>query len=153
VFYPKQVIYFKEFFFKNGNPSKPKYLIILGKLEGETIVASLPTRTNNAPALVDILHGCINLEERCYNCYIFEPNRPICENGFSFYLPTFIYGNQVEDYKIENLETIYKIEGVDYEEQGILTEKEYQAILECILKSSSTKRKIKKLLQSQQRNK
>lgn len=62
-------------------------------------------------------------------------------------MPTFIYGNQVEDYEIEILEDVYTIQGVDYEEKGILKETEFKAIIDCILNSSSTKRKIKKLLQ------
>lgn len=147
MFQVKQIIYFNEFYFKNGNTAKPKYLIILGRLEDKTIIASLPTRTNNSPSLVDKKHGCVNLDERCFNCYIFEPGRTICENNFSFELPTFIYGNQVEDYELEILEAVYKIPGVDYEVKGSLNDSEFQAVLECILKSSSTKRKIKKLLQ------
>ncbi len=114
MFQPKQVIYFNEFYFKNGNTAKPKYLIILGRIEERIIVASLPTRTNNSPSLVNTNHGCVNLDERRFNCYVFEPGRKICENDFSFELPTFIYGNQVEDYNIEILEEVYKIQGVDY---------------------------------------
>jgi hypothetical protein len=147
VFQPKQVIYFNEFYFKNGNTAKPKYLIILGRIADKIIVASLPTRTNNSPSLVNTNHGCVNLDERCFNCYVFEPRRSICENNFAFELQTFIYGNQVEDYDIEILEDVYMIKGVDYEEKGILTESEFKAILECIINGSSTKRKIKKLLQ------
>ena len=147
MFYPGQVVYFNEFYFKNGNTAKPKYFIILGRLQNQTIVASLPTRTNNAPGLINANHGCINLEDRCFNCYAFEPGRPVCQNGFAFELPTFIYGNQVEDYDIEILEDIYKIPGVDYEEKGILTDAEFRNIIDCIKNSSSTKRKIKRLLQ------
>ena len=147
MFQPQQVIYFKEFYFKNGNTAKPKYLIILGCIANKTIVASLPTRTNNAPTLSTISHGCINLDDRCYNCYAFEQGKPICENGFSFDLPTYIYGIQVEDYDIEVFEDVYKIEGVDYEEKGVLSQGEFHDILFCIINSSSTKRKIKSLLQ------
>lgn len=147
MFHPRRVICFNEFYFKNSNTAKPKYLIILGRVENKTIVASLPTRTNNAPGLIDVSHGCVNLDDRCFNCYAFEPGRPICENGFSFDLPTFIYGNQVEDYKIEIFEDIYKIQGIDYETKGVLTDTEFQHILKCITNSSSTRRKIKKLLQ------
>lgn len=70
MFQPKQIIYFNEFYFKNGNTSKPKYLIILGVINNKTVVASLPTRTNNAPALLDKKHGCVNIDERCFNCYL-----------------------------------------------------------------------------------
>lgn len=147
MFQPKQVIYFNEFYFKNGNTAKPKYLIILGRIKDKTIVASLPTRMNNSPSLINITHGCVNLDERCFNCYVFEQGRKICENDFSFNLPTFIYGNQVEDYDIEIIEDVYKIKGIDYEEKGVLIDSEFQEILKCIINSSSTKRKIKKLLQ------
>lgn len=147
MFQRKQIIYFNEFYFKNGNTSKPKYLIILGVVESKTVVASLPTRTNNAPALLDKKHGCINIDDRCFNCYLFEQGKPICENGFSFDLPTFIYGNQVEDYQLEILEDVYRIKGIDYEEKGILLDTEFDAIINCIINSASTKRKIKKLLQ------
>lgn len=148
MFHPRQIIYFNEFFFKNGNTSKPKYLIILGRIEDKTIVASLPTRTNNAPSLINnIIHGCINLDANCFNCYVFQPQKVICENGFSFDLPTYIYGNQIEDYNIEVLEDVYKIPGVDYEEKGILTQEEFSLILNCIKNSASIKRKIKRLFQ------
>lgn len=147
MFYPRQIIYFNEFFFKNGNTAKPKYLIILGIINNKTIVASLPTRTNNAPGLVNTAHGCINVDDRCFNCYVFEAGKVICENGFSFELPTFIYGNQVEDYDIETLEDVYKIQGVDYEEKGLLTVNEFSDILNCIINSFSTKRKVRKFLQ------
>lgn len=147
MFQPRQIIYFNEFFFKNGNTSKPKYLIILGVLNNKTVVASLPTRVNNAPSLLNKKHGCVNIDERCFNCYLFEPGKPICENGFAFDLPTFIYGNQVEDYELEILEDVYRIKGVDYEEKGILTDVEFAAIIQCIINSASTKRKIKNLLQ------
>ena len=149
MFSPRQVIYFNEFYFKNGNTAKPKYLIILGLINNKTIVASLPTRTNNAPGLINITHGCINSDDRCFNCYVFEAGKVICENGFAFELPTFIYGNQVEDYEIEILEDVYKIQGVDYEEKGVLTQNEFKEILNCIINSSSTKRKIKKFLLQQ----
>jgi len=147
MFQPKQIIYFNEFYFKNGNTSKPKYLIILGVVNNKTVVASLPTRTNNAPALLNKKHGCVNIDDRCFNCYLFEQGKPICENGFAFDLPTFIYGNQVEDYELEIMEDVYRIKGVDYEEKGILTDAEFVAIINCVINSSSTRRKIKKLLQ------
>lgn len=147
MFHPKQIIYFTEFYFKNGNTSKPKYLVILGVVKNKSIVASLPTSVNNAPALLNKKHGCVNIDDRCFNCYLFEPGKAVCDNGFAFDLPTFIYGNQVEDYDLEIMEDKYRIKGVDYEEMGILKDEEFAAIIKCILNSSSTKRKIKKLLQ------
>lgn len=147
MFQPKQILYFNEFYFKNGNTSKAKYLIILGVVNSKTIVASLPTSKNTTPSLLDKRHGCVNIDDRCFNCYLFEPGKSVCENGFAFELPTYVYGNQVEDYELEIMEEIYPIKGVDYEEKGILTDAEFIAIIKCIINSASTKRKIKKLLQ------
>ena len=42
----------------------------------------------------------------------------------------------------------FTVLGIDFEEVGVLTKTEFNAILECILQSSSTKRKIKRLLQA-----
>ncbi|HEX9513659.1 MAG TPA: hypothetical protein VF939_24375 [Puia sp.] len=147
MFLQGQVVYFNSFVFKNGNDPKPKYFIILKNLGDTTIIGSLPTRTNTAPSFITISHGCINLDERCYNCYLFQKDKIICQNGFSFDLPTYIYGDQIEDYEVEKLEEMYKIRGVDYEILDTLNEDEYNAIINCLLNSQSVKRKIKKYLQ------
>jgi len=145
MFQPKTLIYFSNFYFKNGNTAKPKYLLVLGNINNKTVIASLPTRTNQSPTFI-LEHGCVDIKERCLNCYSFAAARPICENGFSFPLPTFIYGSQVEDYEFSLLEETYRIEGVDYELCGILTDAEFYAVTNCILNSSRTKRKIKDML-------
>jgi hypothetical protein len=145
LFIPGQIVYFKEFFFKNGNTSKPKYFIVLA-VGPKLIVASLPTRSNLSPLLVNKFHGCINLDERCFNCYAFEAKKIIGKSGFSFELPTFIYGDQVENYELELMEDIYKIRGVDYEVLDILMDSEFIEVINCIKNSASAKRKIKRLL-------
>ncbi len=43
---------------------------------------------------------------------------------------------------------VYKIEGIDFEEVGILTNEEFKAIIKCVLNSASTKRKIKRFLEN-----
>lgn len=143
-----QIIYFEPFYFKNGNTAKNKYFIILKNIENKTIVASLPTRTNKAPSLININHGCINSEEHCFNSYLFESGKVICINGFSFDLNTYVYGNEVEDYEVEILSQIYAIENIDYQILDTLTKDEFEALYKCISNSGSTKRKIKKLLSS-----
>ncbi len=69
----------------------------------------------------------------------------IGQNGFSFDMTTFIYGDQVEDYEVEFLESNY-IEGVDYLVQDILLKGEFEAIIHCFRNSDSVKSKIKKRL-------
>lgn len=140
------IIYFENFYFKNGNTCKPKYLVVLGYAGNEIIIASLPTRTNNAPSLISKTHGCINIDDRNFNCYLFQAEKQICTNNFSFPLPTFIYGSQIEDYETKIFEQVYPIENIDYNIVGKLMQKELTAILDCIINSGSTKRKIKRLL-------
>jgi hypothetical protein len=117
----------------------------LANLEKKIIIASLPTRTNSVPSFVTINHGCINIDERCYNAYLFEKDRIIGQKGFSFDMTTFLYGDQVEDYDVTFLETNY-IEGIDYSIQDVLLEKELKAIIACFKNSDSVKFKIKKRL-------
>ena len=141
-----QIIYCTPFYFQNGNTAKPKYFIVLNNINEETIIASLPTRSNHAPTLIDITHGCVNFDDRRFNCYVFEPNRVITTNGFSFPIGTYIYGNEVESYHAKLLSSIYTIENIDYEVLGTLTEAEFTDIYDCIKNSSSVKRGIKRLL-------
>lgn len=146
MFLPRQIVYFKPFYFKNGNTSKNKYFIVLKTVDDVLIVASLPTRTCKAPALITHTHGCNNDNARMFNCYVFEAERQICENGFAFPLATYIYGNEIEDYSIETMKAIYPIEGIDYEIIGELATEEYNNIIDCMKQSSAVKRKLKRLL-------
>lgn len=145
MFLPRQIIYFSSFQFKNGNSPQTKYFIILANIENDIIIASLPTRTNSVPSFVTTNHGCINIDERCYNSYLFEKQKVIGEKGFSFDMPTFIYGDQVEDYKLDFLDANY-IEGIDYIIIDMLLDKEFDAIINCFKNSNSVKFKIKKRL-------
>jgi len=113
------VLYISPFYFKNGHSSKNKYFIILKVVSNEIVIASLPTRSNKAPALMQVEHGCNNDPERCFNCYIYQENKVITDSGFSFPIDTYIYGNEVEDYTLNVLESIYQIEGVDNEILGV----------------------------------
>lgn len=146
MFIEGQIVYFEPFFFKNGNTPKNKYFIVLKNIENKIIIASLPTRSNKAPALVNVFHGCINDEERCFNCYLFKAKKIICDNGFCFDLNTYIYGNEVEDYDVETLSEVYAIEGIDFNIVGNLSKEEYLSLYQCLTNSSSLKRKIKRLL-------
>lgn len=145
MFLPGQILYFNSFQFKNGNTPKPKYFIVIAMVKDAIIVASLPTRTNSAPSFVKADHGCINIDERCYNSYLFEKQRVVGENGFFFDMPTFLYGDQVEDYEVGLFESNY-IEGIDYVILDKLIGKEFDAILHCFRNSASVRFKIKRLI-------
>ena len=146
MFEERMVLYISPFYFKNGNTSKNKFFIILKSVEDKLIIGSLPTSKNKVPSLITKKHGCNNDNERMFNCYSFSPDKTITDNGFCFPKPTFIYGNDVEDYASEIIQEIYKVEGIDYEIKGRLTDDEYDAIIKCIKLSSAVRRGIKRLL-------
>jgi len=110
------------------------------------VIASLPTRSNKAPSLIDVTHGCINHEDRMFNCYAFEAGRVITDIGFSFPIATYIYGNEVETYEVSNLSAVYQVKNIDYEIMGTLNKDEFTNLYNCLKNSSSIKRGIKRLL-------
>lgn len=147
MFIEGNIIYFSPFYFKNGNKSKNKFFIVLKNVDNNVIIATLPTKVDKVPSFLHKLHGCINDDERCFNCYLFEPKRVITDNGFGFELHTFIYGNEVDDYDIAILQSVYGIEGVDFDIIGKLLKEEYENLIACLLNSKSIKRGLKKILE------
>lgn len=140
------LLYFTPFFFKNGNTAKSKYFIVLHVHESTIVVGSLPTRTDNIPTFLNKKHGCINDEGAQFNCYCFEKDATITNNGFSFPFDTFIYGEQIDTYEVTKLQEIYPKEDIDYEIVGKLEKQEFDAIIDCMKNSSRVKRKIKRML-------
>ena len=141
-----KIFYFTPFYFKNGNTAKPKYFIVLKNIDDSIVIASLPTRSNKAPSLIDVTHGCINHDDRLFNCYAFEEGRVVTDNGFSFPIATYIYGNEVETYEVSILSSVYQVKNIDYEIKGTLTGAEFTNLYDCLKNSSSIKRGIKRLL-------
>ena len=146
MFLEGQIIYFEPFYFKNGNTAKNKSFIVLKNIDNITIIASLPTRTSKAPALINVTHGCMNDDERCFNCYLFEKDKVITDTGFAFDMNTYVYGNEVEDYEVQILSSVYAIENVDYIIIGKLNDNEYSNLYKCLTNSTSIKRRLKRLL-------
>ena len=114
---------------------------------GQVVLASLPSSKVHLPTAVPLVHGCVEEPENGINCYIFEANRPITQCGWSFPLPTFLYGMWLDDFEIATLETNYSISGVDYEIIGMLNPEELQAVISCFKESATVKRKYKRMLQ------
>jgi hypothetical protein len=145
LYLPGRIIYFDPFYFKDGG-SKPKYFLVLKCISDKVILASLPSSQIHLPATISLNHGCIEMPEMGVNCYVFEANRSITTNGWSFELNTFLYGNWLDDFDIEHLKKNYSIPGVDYEIIGDLYSDELKKIIDCFKNSATVKRKYKKLL-------
>ena len=140
--------YFTPFYFKDGSTPENKFFIILKNIGDKTIVASLPTSSNKYPSFVTPLsHGCVNINERRINCYIFQAKRIVCEGGFSFKVDTHVYGDKIYDYEMKNVTNNGTIQlGRDYELKGKLTSQEFADLIKCIISSDATKGRFKKLL-------
>lgn len=142
-----KLIFFDPFLFKNGG-SKPKFFLVLKVIEGNAVLASLPTSQFHLPANINIDHGCIEIPEGCITCYVFKAGIPITKTGWFFKSETYLHGCWIDDFNIATLEANYQIENVDYEIKGELKDDELQKIIDCFKNSSSVKKKYKRLLSS-----
>lgn len=140
------LIYFTPFYFKDGSESKPKYFLVLKVIDQNVILASLPSSVDHLPKNISSGHGCLEIPEGCINCYIFKAGKVITENNWSFPRDTFLYGQWIDEYKIDLLDDIYPIDGIDYEIVGKITNEEMLCLIKCFTNSASVKRKYKRLL-------
>lgn len=146
MFNERNIIYFDPFYFKNGNAPKPKYFVVLKNQNNKTILASLPTPKNSIPPKDDINHGCVELPEIDLNCFIISKDIQVITCGKYFDFKTHIYGHQIDDYEISDLEELYQIENADYEIWGQMKDDLYLTLIDCLRKSKSVKRKYRRML-------
>lgn len=142
----RNIIYFDPFFFKNGNTAKPKYFIVLKRYESNCVIASLPTRKDNIPQNENEKIGCIELPELNLNCFIIPKDFEVTDCGKSFIFKTYLYGHQIDDYKVNLLEELYPNEGSDYQVWGKMKIQVFEDLISCFKNSKSVKRKFKFLL-------
>lgn len=141
-----EIIYFDPFYFKNGNTAKEKYCLILKTIGTQSIVASLPTRTDHIPVAHENESGCVELPEANLNCFVIPANSTVTTNGDSFPFRTHLYGHELDTYEQALMQEIYVIEGTDYVRWGQMLPELFTEILKCFKNSKSVKRGIKKLL-------
>lgn len=140
------IIYFDPFYFKNGNPAKPKCFVVLKNEADKNILASLPTRKDSIPKNEEIDDGCIELPSINLNCFVISSNREVTECGKTFEFKTHIYGHQIDDYQVEFLKEIYPLENTDYIIWGKMKKELFISLIECLRNSKSVKRKYRKIL-------
>ena len=140
------LLYFDPFYFKSGNTAKPKYFLVLKVTADQTILATLPSSKDYVPAYQPVIHGCIELAQANFNCYVFMAGQPITTDGWAFPKNTFLYGQQIDEYSIETLSDIYPVEGADYTIIGRLTDGEFGLVKRCFTQSATVKRKYKRML-------
>jgi len=141
------VIRFDPFYFKNNAEPKPKYFITIFSNNDDLLLASLPTRSDHVPRTIEVKHGCIDIPEGCFNCFVFERGKVICDDtGFSFGMTTFLYGEEIDEHSISHLSKTHTVPGIDYNVCGKLNDNELQALIKCFSNGHTVKRKYKRML-------
>ncbi|GAA3522757.1 hypothetical protein GCM10022393_41740 [Aquimarina addita] len=141
-----KILYITPFYFPNGQSSpKNKYYIPIYIDKDEIVFAFLPTRTIKVPK-EKATHGCLNISNQNYSCYIFKKDIEVTDCGFYFDFDTCVYSYQLNEFSKQMLSEIYKVEDVDFEVIGELKKSEKIELLNCFINSRYIKRKIKKAL-------
>ena len=132
---------FSPFEFKNGNPAKSKYFIVLGHIDEKVMMASLPTSKDHVPVDAVVEHGCVDIKERGVNAYVFSPNDKVTAT-FSFPRQTFVYGEQVDEYEQKYLDEMNS----NVEHLGQIEAQTFQNLKDCLKKAQLLRRKYRNLL-------
>ena len=102
------LLLFRPFLFKNGATPKDKFFVVLKELEGNILLASLPTSKDHVPSDMEVRHGCLNIAERFINVFIFLSGEEIVSKDdgsrFAFNKNTFIYGADLDIYPTSRFE-------------------------------------------------
>jgi len=136
-----ELIKFSPFVFKNGNQPKPKYCIVLGQIDDKVMMVSLPTSKDHVPLDVTLKRGCVDIPERGVNAFLFSPSDQVT-SSFRFPRPTFVYGEQVDEYETKYLDEM----GGTVERLGQIIPVLFQTIKDCLKKARLLRRKYRKLL-------
>ena len=135
------LLYFDPFVFKNGATPKPKYFIVLANTDDGVMLASLPTSKDHVPADAEVVRGAVNIPERGVNAYVFEAGDQVTDT-YCFPRRTFVYGEQVDDYTEEDLNTM----GSTIQNLGVLKPELFADLKACLKQASNIKRKYVKWL-------
>ena len=141
------ILYFDPFIFLDGGLPKPKYFLVLKRMDDTLLLASLHTSKDHVPEYIEKRQGCIERSDISFNCYYFDPAVAICDNGFSFPVETYVYGFRLQTFDLNDLLLQEVTDETTIEECGILTEDEYSAIIRCLSLSPAVKRSYRKLLE------
>lgn len=64
------LLLFRPFVFKNGAMPKDKFFLVLENVDGNLLLASLPTSKDHVPSDMEVKHGCLDLAERFVNVFL-----------------------------------------------------------------------------------
>lgn len=144
------LLLFRPFVFKNGALAKDKFFLVLCNMDGELLLASLPTSKDYVPSDMEVKHGCLDLAERFVNVFVFMAGEKIAvrETGesFSFSKNTFVYGANLDIYKASQLELQERLAETNIERVGTLKAELLAELKDCLANSKMVKNKYRKIL-------
>ena len=145
------LLLFRPFLFKNGATPKDKFFVVLKELEGNILLASLPTSKDHVPSDMEVRHGCLNIAERFINVFIFLSGEEIVSKDdgsrFAFNKNTFIYGADLDIYPTSRFELQERMAQTSIEKIGKLDHDIFNELVSCLAKSKVVKNKFIKMLQ------
>ncbi len=146
------LLFFRPFLFKNGAEPQDKFFLVLKKLDGDILLASLPTSKDHVPSDLEVKHGCLNISERMFNVFVFlsGENVAVKEDGtsFAFKKNTFIYGVNLDVYPVERFDLQERMAQTTIEKIGTLDEAVFTELVACLSESKMVKNKYRKILKS-----
>lgn len=141
------LLLFHPFVFKNGATPKDKFFLVLGNIDGDLLLASLPTSKDHVPSDMEVKHGCLDLSERFVNVFVFVSGVEIAirETGesFSFSKNTFVYGANLDIYNVSQLELQERLAQTNIELVGALMPEIFTELRECLSNSKMVKNKYR----------
>ena len=144
------LLLFRPFLFKNGAIPKDKFFLVLENVDGELLLASLPTSKDHVPSDMEVKHGCLELSERFVNVFVFMSGEEILykANGerFSFSKNTFVYGANLDVYNVSQFELQERLAQTTIELIGTLDVEIFNELKDCLANSKMVKNKYRKML-------
>lgn len=144
------LLFFRPFLFKNGAKPQDKFFLVLKKIEGDILLASLPTSKDHVPSDLEVKHGCLNIPERMLNIFVFltGENVAVKDDGtpFAFDKNTFIYGVNLDIYPAGQFDSQKRMAQTSIEKVGTLDKNLFKELLDCLSESKMVKNKFRRML-------
>lgn len=145
------LLLFHPFVFKNGAAPKDKFFLVLENIDGELLLASLPTSKDHVPSDMEVKHGCLDFSERFVNVFVFISGEEIAirktGESFSFSKNTFVYGANLDIFNVSQLELQERLAQTNIELVGVLKPEVFTELRECLSNSKMVKNKYRRILQ------
>lgn len=141
------VLYFNPFHFNDATGGqKPKYYIVLKKMDDEIVLATLPTSKDFIPTAIEKVHGCLDYPDINFNCYYYPADYAVCTNGFGFPRETYVYGYRLQTHNTSDFASLVTGGETSISMMGCLNQEEYKAIVDCMKQSPAVKRVYRNVL-------